>query len=130
MFSILAIQLGFSAVVLAVLFIFPAMEPVAEAYKTQFVEFVSILVTSSSLLLGFAFTAETVLSSLTHNASRKSRAVSRIKWVKQVGLVCLLLSIAALLLNGESQTYFADLALVTAILALIVEVGLVAAFVT
>jgi hypothetical protein len=58
----------------------------------------------------------------------RSRFRSRVKWVKQVGLLCLLLSIAALLLNGLSQTYLADLALVTAILALVVEVVLVAVF--
>lgn len=131
MISILVIEFGFTSVVLAVLLVFPTMEPVVRTYSGQMIDFVSILVTASSVLLGFAFAAEAVIAagrSDIQDASMQSRFRSRVKWVKQVGLLCLLLSIAALLLNGLSQTYLAELALVTALLALVVEVLLVAAF--
>jgi hypothetical protein len=108
---------------------FPTLDIVLTAYWGQLLSFITLLVTASQVLLGFAFAAEAFVSVSIRDASKRNRFMSRSRQVKIFGLLCLLLSIGALVLNGLNQSSLAQGSLGIAILALAVEAILAATFV-
>jgi hypothetical protein len=109
-------------IVLAILlFAYPSMLVVVKAYHGQLLEFVSILITASSVLFGFAFAAESIRT-LSLSGQRTTESPSRGQLAKTLGGLCVFLCVLALILNGFSVSGligqdYADGTLVLAILA-------------
>jgi hypothetical protein len=124
-----AVVIGAFAVVLSVIGpdLRDAMQNVADYYWPHLLEFVSLLVTASSVLLGFAFAAEALLTARPGNGV-SSRLQSHAHNAKLLGLACVIASMGALLFNGNGDLMRAKVALQIAILLLVCEAGYVALF--
>jgi hypothetical protein len=81
-------------VLTVVLIAFPPMLVVVKSYRNQLLDFVSILITASSVLLGFAFAAEI--------GRQPPASSSRSKPAKALGGVCVFLCVLALIFNAFS----------------------------
>lgn len=84
-----------------VLIAFPPMLVVVKSYRNQLLDFVSILITASSVLLGFAFAAESI-GPLSHIGPQPPASSSRSKPAKALGGVCVFLCVLALIFNAFS----------------------------
>lgn len=106
-----------------------AMAKMVDFYWANPLEFVSLMVTASSVLLGFAFAAETVIGAGQVN-SAITQLKDRTKTVKILGLACLVSSFAALVLNGTGDVARAKGALELAVVLLFLETGYAAILAT
>ncbi len=118
------------SLILSILPVFQdAMAKMVDYYWPELLGFVSLMVTASSVLLGFAFAAETVIGAGKANPSI-TQLKNRTKRVKILGLACLLTSFAALMLNGTGDVVSAKSALEGAVLLFLLEAGYAAILAT
>lgn len=93
------------------------MAPVIQSYESHILEFVSVLITSSSVLIGFSRSA----------ATRTTRVQSNlISFAPTLGGLCILASIVSLILEGAARSSQAVGALEWALLFLTIEALIVA----
>jgi len=120
--SVIMLMTALGGVVGVILVTFPALDQIVKRYYDyQFMEFVGILVTASSVFLGFGFATETIATGRTTEASAQKSLLTRSRRVRSAAAICLLASIGAIALEGLSMRAQAELALDIALAALFVE---------
>ncbi len=127
--QVIGLLAALSAAVAFIVFVsivFPWLDTFVKAYRPKFFELAQVLITASSVLLGFALTSDAILAGA-RIADKGRLAVSQ--RVKTTGFLCVVLSLGALILDGNGLGGLAELVLETALFLLFVEAYFASAFV-